>query len=159
MIFFFLLFLSFSCSDSSTETDRLIQIIKEDREDDITKIDLTKINFHLKDKEGKTPLHYAADKRNINILKALFRAGANLMEEDKEGKNILDYAMSDDSKEVLKAIMSAAIEVGIEVGTVLLTRKVKIKGRDEETTLKDLGAERGVNVNDLAQQRGINITF
>jgi chromosome segregation ATPase len=50
---------------------------------------------------GKTPLHYAAEKGHVDIVKALVNAGANLTIKSKKGETALDLAKTEDVSRAL----------------------------------------------------------
>ncbi|MBQ3564971.1 MAG: ankyrin repeat domain-containing protein [Alphaproteobacteria bacterium] len=51
-----------------------------------------KISINAVDEYGKTPLHYAAESKYLDIISALIEMGANINAVDKYGKTPLDYA-------------------------------------------------------------------
>jgi len=61
-------------------------------------------NPNLKDKSGKTPLHYAVFNKtndNIKLVKILLKAGSNPNEKDLKGKSALDYAKDFKRNEII----------------------------------------------------------
>ena len=51
-----------------------------------------KLNLNTINNEGKTPLHLAMKKGNIDIIELLIENGANTKIKDKKGKKPIDYA-------------------------------------------------------------------
>ena len=58
-------------------------------------------NIEARDKDGRTPLIWAArHNNNPEVIEALLKAGANARAKDKEGKTAVDYAK--DNKKIYK---------------------------------------------------------
>jgi len=55
---------------------------------------LTKANVDLRDRFGRTPLHYAAANSNVNMMRHLLDAGASLWAVDRAGYSALMHAVS-----------------------------------------------------------------
>ena len=70
-------------------------------------------NIHEKDKDGKTPLHFAAVLNdNPEIIAALMNAGANIHEKDKDGKTPLHFAAANnDNLEIIAALLNAGANI------------------------------------------------
>lgn len=61
-----------------------------------------KANTRIKDSDGKTVLHRAAENQNFEICKAIISRDFSLkIEIDKKGFKPIDYAESEDLKEML----------------------------------------------------------
>lgn len=50
--------------------------------------------IHIKDKDGRTPLHLAAKNRRLNVMRALLRGGADAASVDKGGLTALHLAVT-----------------------------------------------------------------
>ena len=69
-------------------------------------------DFSLRDNDGKTPLMVAAERKNIEGLKILLHAGADVFAQDNRGWLALTYAAfvgnrhnSDKCTKLLKSVM------------------------------------------------------
>ena len=51
-----------------------------------------KANVNAPDPDGKTPLHWAAERKRTDLVELLVNAGADVNRRDKSGKTALDYA-------------------------------------------------------------------
>lgn len=56
--------------------------------------------------EDKSPLMYAVKYGNINFVKKLVEAGANINLENEEGRTAIDYAKKYEHKEILEYLQS-----------------------------------------------------
>lgn len=62
--------------------------------------------IHLKDENGMSPLHWAADRGNAVVLQSLIKAGADVNAIDLEGQTPLHYAASCGHEGVVKYLLS-----------------------------------------------------
>lgn len=64
-------------------------------------------NVNLRDYDGRTALHYAAESDYAKLVKLLVNHGANLNLRDADGKTALDYAKQYNNKEVEDILINA----------------------------------------------------
>ncbi|WP_265040620.1 ankyrin repeat domain-containing protein [Wolbachia endosymbiont (group A) of Ectemnius continuus] len=76
------------------ESEALDQSILEDGED-----------INAQDKDGVTPLHYAAAKSAKESVKLLIKRKANINAQDKDGHTPLYFAVANDNKELAKLLI------------------------------------------------------
>ena len=59
---------------------------------------------NAQDSDGKTPLHYAAMRKNAEYFKFLLDNGATIGIHDKAGKTPMDYVRDNNDKEILRIV-------------------------------------------------------
>lgn len=69
------------------------------------------IEVHAKDKDGLTPLHWAANRGHIEDIKALVEAGAEVQAKDRDGVTPLHSAAKRGHAEAIMALVEAGAEV------------------------------------------------
>ena len=86
------------------------------------------------DKDGRTPLHYAAEIGYYNIVRALVDAGADLTIKDRGAKTAFELAWDDEIKQYLTEKLSAKN-----------SQKPKDEGMAATSSLSDLHEEKLAN--------------
>lgn len=71
------------------------------------------VNPSLRDSEGMTPLHYAADRGNAEILDILITYGADANSQDNEGQTPLMLAVMCENEDIVRSLLQK--EVGADV--------------------------------------------
>ncbi|KKP29647.1 MAG: Ankyrin repeat domain protein [candidate division TM6 bacterium GW2011_GWF2_30_66] len=95
---------SLSITTSSFTAKNIYEAIESDNIQEVTKFIK---DANISDNNGKTPLHVAAGKANINIIKLLIqnRTTESLNKTDKNGLTPLHYACKGDDTEAIKLIL------------------------------------------------------
>lgn len=70
--------------------------------------------IHLKDPEGRTPLHFACDRGNYSVAEVLLSAGAVVDETDSDGQTSLHYACTCGYVDIVSLLVSAGGHVLLE---------------------------------------------
>ncbi|TRY75404.1 hypothetical protein TCAL_09752 [Tigriopus californicus] len=78
----------------------------------ILKRDASKAN--LKDDEGMTPLHWCADRGQLEILRILIRYKADVNAQDDDGQTALHYAASCEREDVMRLLLESGIDPDIQ---------------------------------------------
>lgn len=60
--------------------------------------------------QGLSPLHFAADRGFLDILKCLIEAGADIHSTDGDGQSALDYARMCEHEDIITYLESRLIE-------------------------------------------------
>ena len=76
-----------------------------DRQDYLIKNASNKGIINMEDGNGNTPLMYAAENGNKDIVKLLIDKGANVNKQDKNGKTPLMYAVVKGNKDIVKLLI------------------------------------------------------
>lgn len=79
---------------------------------DILKKDAAKAN--LTDEEGMTPLHWCADRGQLEILRMLLRYNADVNAQDSDGQTALHYAASCEREDIIKLLLKSGINTDIQ---------------------------------------------
>lgn len=59
------------------------------------------LNPNLADKDGNTPLHFAAQENNIPFIELLIKYGGNPLIKNKEGKSAIDYLPKSEKEKII----------------------------------------------------------
>ena len=73
--------------------------------------------------DGRTPLHYAAQKGFIHLFPILFRAGASINETDNQGATALHHAEAHGQDKSVLMLLNLAVDASIETIELKLTKK------------------------------------
>ena len=88
-------------------------------------------NVEVKDdKDGKTPLHFAAGINGTQVIRALLDAGADLEATDDYGRTPLHYAVEDDDNPLMSALLAEGFS--IETNRVPMIQTLLDAGADLE---------------------------
>ncbi|KAK0168950.1 hypothetical protein PV327_002706 [Microctonus hyperodae] len=90
----------------------LLDWIKEGNEKkvwDILSIDASCIN--IPDEDGMMPIHWAADRGYVEILKCLIENGADINAQDDDGQTALHYAASCGHRDVVEYLLSVGVKL------------------------------------------------
>jgi len=89
----------------------------------ITKGDLSKVRdllnanselVYIKDKDGDTPLHFAAMVGHTDIAKLLIDSGADVNKINKDGDSPLHYAAGDGHTAVVNLLIESGAEINLK---------------------------------------------
>ena len=72
------------------------------------------ININMKDENGLTPLHFAADRGYDLIVSILIQSGANTESCDNDGKTPLLYACYCEQNDVIKILIENGAKIDID---------------------------------------------
>lgn len=112
------------------------------------------IDINAKDKDGWTPLMYAASKKATDIAKILIEAGADLNATDNCGWTALMDAVDRNSIDIVRLLIDAGADLDTknnsETTAIMLTR-----GKDADTITKLL-KDAGAKIQSLDTQHTIN---
>lgn len=99
-----------------------------------------------KDKQGKTPLHYAVEQGNEKIVKELLEVGANKDAADRQRKSPLHYAVDQKNIEACKILLEADADKNFkdDLGKTPLHYAVDQKNIDAFKILLEAGADQNV---------------
>lgn len=64
-----------------------------------------------RDNNSKTPLHFAAENNNLEIVENLIASGANIYAKDKYGCSALHIAVINNAKETVEFLISKGMNV------------------------------------------------
>ncbi|XP_032456072.1 acyl-CoA-binding domain-containing protein 6-like isoform X2 [Nasonia vitripennis] len=73
--------------------------------------DNRKKELYVKDENGMLPIHWAADRGDLEIFKCLAHAGSDVNAKDEDGQTPLHYAASCGHKEIVKYLLSLNVEL------------------------------------------------
>ena len=75
---------------------------------------VNKSNINSKDKEGLTPLHFAADRGYADVACELIAKGADINAVDGSGQTALMYAIGCEQEDVIKVLLDAGADTSIK---------------------------------------------
>ncbi|EWZ93961.1 hypothetical protein BFJ63_vAg3519 [Fusarium oxysporum f. sp. narcissi] len=114
----------------------LLQAVKEERLDILTKLVERGVYTGTRDEKGRTPLFYAAEAENVEIASRLPQKGASPNAQDDEGQTALSRASFEGNVDVTSLLLASGAEVDLadaEGWTPLMTASKQ--GHDEVVAL------------------------
>ncbi len=146
----FIVFLIFTISGFSAEIHDVV------KKGDINKlkalITKDKLLVNLKDKNGKTPLHFACQNNNIEAIEYLFKNGANINEKNINGVTPLQYAAYMGHTGALEFLIKNKVDINSEDNTKRTALDFAILNK--KIDIVDLLVKNGIKIN--LKQRGAN---
>jgi hypothetical protein len=103
-----------------------------------------RFDVNVKDRDGKTALHWAADGGSVEAVKVLLEdKEVNIFELDSDGQSVVDYAVNSESPQVLKFLLVEWLKAGREIVLKEIADGTQQQGRSEflDKTLLEAQAE------------------
>jgi ankyrin repeat protein len=128
-------------------------------------------NVNIRDADGRTALHWAAESENGNgeLVKLLVECGANVNEQDNHGRTALYQAVDKENKKVVELLvrydekqdvhkaLELAMTNGFETIIQLLLTSAHVRGEDKQRVLKWAVDKKHINLLRTLLQKPVDV--